>query len=209
MPGYLHEALPPDDPPVGFRQNTDPWVFGPNFWYSNCKQLTPHRKPSALQRLGRGSVILFGSSIDERFCLDTVFVVAEATRFTPFETDHLDVSDSYRAATLESLRTSTKADSHLVEFTLYRGATANSSVEGMFSFVPALPAESVDTRFARPAYEDRAVAEDRFVNHASKQSPLGAKNLRPVPDVRRAWEVARDSVLDAGLVLGVEIAPPE
>ena len=50
LPRYLHEALPATDPPAGFRQNTDPWVFGSTFLYSNCKQLTPQLRPSALQR---------------------------------------------------------------------------------------------------------------------------------------------------------------
>ncbi len=81
LPTALHEPLlttPPDSPK---RQNTDPWVFGDRFLYSNCKQLTPHGGASALQSLPRGSVILFGSQIGGPFCLDTVFVVAESLRY--------------------------------------------------------------------------------------------------------------------------------
>ena len=208
LPHYLHEPLPPNDVPAGFRQNTDPWVFGPTFLYSNCKQLTPHGKPSALQRLARGSVILFGSSIDGRFCHDTVFVVAGAERFSRADSDHLDVPEIYRKATLESLRTTRRVDQRHVELTLYRGATAVEPVEGMFSFIPAQPADADVVRFRRPVYDDESVAAQGFVNHASKQSPLGAKRLRPIEEVQLAWDVAWQSVLDAGLVLGVSVALP-
>ena len=159
-------------------------------------------------------MILFGSSIHERFCLDTVFVVASAARFSLSDSGHLDVPEIYRTATIESLQTwSKKADPHLVELTLFLGATVNEPVHGMFSFVPALPANtgraaSGDVRFRRPEYDDRSVAAHRFVNHASKQSPLGAKKLRPMHEVKLAWEVARQSILDAGLVLGVPATLP-
>jgi hypothetical protein len=39
-------------PPRGSRQNTDPWVFGEAFRYSNCRQLTAgHHRPSRMQQL--------------------------------------------------------------------------------------------------------------------------------------------------------------
>ncbi len=51
--------------------------------YSVCKQITgPDRTPTAMQRLTPGSVICFGSTIDQEFCLDTVFVVASAEPWT-------------------------------------------------------------------------------------------------------------------------------
>jgi hypothetical protein len=54
------------------HQNTDPFVFGDAFLYTNC------RSPSAkLRRLTPGSVLLFGSGPGAGFVLDTVFVVAE------------------------------------------------------------------------------------------------------------------------------------
>jgi|694.fasta_scaffold17913_13 hypothetical protein len=53
------------------RHNTDPFVFGDHFWYTNCKQ-----KPGGVaSRLEAGSVILFGTEFKEGFRLDTVFVV--------------------------------------------------------------------------------------------------------------------------------------
>ena len=56
----------------GLHHNTDPFVFGDQFFYSNCLQ---HAFPK-LRHLSQGSVILFGSCQGgEAFVLDTVFVV--------------------------------------------------------------------------------------------------------------------------------------
>lgn len=64
LPRALHQPFW-QAPLPGLRQNTDPWVFGDSFLYSNCKQLLAKgpagRRPSALQRLSIGSLILFGS----------------------------------------------------------------------------------------------------------------------------------------------------
>ncbi len=40
LPRFLHEPIWGPPPTPGFRQNTDPWVFGDSFRYSNCKQFT-------------------------------------------------------------------------------------------------------------------------------------------------------------------------
>lgn len=53
-------------------QNTDPFVWGNAIRYTFCRQPGNGK----LRRLGRGSVILFGSSLDHRFVLDAVIVVA-------------------------------------------------------------------------------------------------------------------------------------
>lgn len=60
--------------------NTDPFVFGKKgFYYSYCKQ-NKNGKPTQMQDLEPGSIILFGSTINQNtddayFALDTVFVV--------------------------------------------------------------------------------------------------------------------------------------
>lgn len=60
--------------------NTDPFVFGEDgFYYSYCKQ-NKNGKPTQMQDLEPGSIILFGSTINQNtddayFALDTVFVV--------------------------------------------------------------------------------------------------------------------------------------
>jgi hypothetical protein len=112
---------------------------------------------------------VFGSQIDGRFCLDTVFVVAESMRYTVNEAVDLPVDDTFRACTIESLAAYEHhaIDLRAAQFTLYLGATNENPVDGMFSFTPALPVGADGPRFARPAYDDR-----RFVNPESKQSAV-------------------------------------
>lgn len=48
-------------------------MFGERMVYSNCKQtIRPDNRPTALQRLTRGSVICFGSAIGGESCADTI-----------------------------------------------------------------------------------------------------------------------------------------
>ena len=144
-------------PDGGYRglHNTDPFIFGERFLYSNCKQPTSPR----LRSLDRGSVIAFGSSKKGRWVLDTVLVVAgfvdyqqtavrSALAASVPET-FLDVTGGPLAANsqhgkcgpaLEELtgcgggrRSRNGSDTAL---RLYWGATPQDPVHGMFSFFP-------------------------------------------------------------------------
>jgi hypothetical protein len=179
LPTVLHEPYwaPPDFD--GTRQNTDPWVFGDGFRYSNCKQHTnntPARQPSALQRLPAGSMILFGSAVSGGFVIDTVFVVGgKVGVFRPFDDmSHLGVDPAFEACTLQALTT---YEPHIgaSTYTLYRGATFDEPVHGMFSFVPCRVHGEPGMRFPRPAIDLPGI-----INPASKQSHSGA-----TPDGRR------------------------
>jgi hypothetical protein len=76
LPQFLQEPTWEHPTIKRFRQNTDPWVFGDCFHYSNCHQLNRN----GLQNLAAGSVILFGSTLGlasaagPRFVVDTVLV---------------------------------------------------------------------------------------------------------------------------------------
>ena len=129
LPECLHSPWWERPSGDGPRQNTDPWVFGGCFYYSNCRQLTSGGRPSALQNLKRGSLILFGSTVSQEFVVDTVFVVSDAEQYALGEGVH-GVDESFRTCTIESL--ATKHEGHS-RYTLYRAATVDSPVEGMFS----------------------------------------------------------------------------
>jgi hypothetical protein len=209
LPTVLHE---PYWAPPGFdgtRQNTDPWVFGDCFRYSNCKQHTnntPARKPSALQRLPAGSMILFGSAVGGGFVIDTVFVVGgKVGVFRPFDdTSHLGVDPAFDACTMQALTT---YEPHIgaSTYTLYRGATVDDPVHGMFSYVPCHVHGEPGMRFPRPAIDLAGL-----INPASKQSPSGAtaNDRRPLGDVIDAWHAVVHQVLAAGLHLGVQFDTP-
>jgi len=55
------------------KHNTDPFVYGNAFWYTDCKQARYRN----VRELAVSSLILFGTErpVDETFLLDTVFVV--------------------------------------------------------------------------------------------------------------------------------------
>ena len=55
--------------------NTDPFIFGERFLYSNCQQWGTRR--NGLRCLDRGSVIAFGSRVSREWVLDTVLVVED------------------------------------------------------------------------------------------------------------------------------------
>jgi len=204
LPRALHAPFWRRSVGDGLRQNTDPWVWGERMLYSNCKQTVgPELRATSMQRLAPGSVICFGSTIAGAFCVDTVFVVASAEPWVADRSDDLDASDAFKVCTGQSLVSSARGAQ--MRLTLYRSATFDDPVEGMFSFVPARLADGADARFARPV-----VRLSGLINPANRQSTWGSTRPRPVDSVRDAWASMRDQILAQGLHLGVRIeTPPE
>jgi hypothetical protein len=203
LPTVLHEPCWEKPAFVGRRQNTDPWVFGKSFLYSNCKQLTPAHRPSALQGLSVGTVLLFGSVVEGEFVVDTVFVVREVVgSYLAADTD-LPVDEAFRVCTLDSIQT-LRPEKANATFTLYRGATPTDRMNGMFSFVPCLPRNEPGPRFPRPSVELPGI-----VNPRSSQAVSGTKIRRPLHEVEKAWSSVVNQVLNAGLELGCALSVPE
>lgn len=172
--------------------------------YSNCKQtLRPDHRPTAMQRLTRGSVICFGSALGGEFCVDTVLVVASAQRWSPADAPSTQIGQAFAVCTADSLASGNDDYAH-ARLTLYQGATIDDPIDGMYSFVPALPVTEEYPRFARPP-----VRIPGLINPASTQSAYGANRDLPAGDVRNAWEGIRHQTLTAGLVLAVQLDTPE
>ena len=138
--------------------NTDPFIFGPEFLYSNCRQ----PRYSSLRHLARGSVIAFGSGRtiggERRWVLDTVLVVKDFVDYEPARArDELEdwASDEYLDVAAAPLADGIGGNGGGCttatgpRFRLYRGATPTDPVDGMYSFFPALPA-GADIGFPRP-----------------------------------------------------------
>lgn len=129
-PFFVHEPFLVRDSASAGTHNTDPFIFGREFWFTNCHQ---SRYPF-LRTLSCGSLILFGTGYDggRTFALDTVFVVGD--RFTP---------EQYRenpAMWPEQLRLATLNHDQLAQnpknegLVFYRG---KRPVDGRpFSFIP-------------------------------------------------------------------------
>ena len=196
LPEALHRPYWMVPASASFRQNTDPWVFGPTMHYSNCRQT------SSMQRLSPGSIICFGSSMDGEFCVDTVFVVASSEPWTPAQAARVNAEAAFITCTAESLATSARDANG--RYKLYRGATLEHPVQGMFSFVPARLARSASARFRRPA-----ITLPGLINPASTQSPRGVNDRLSLDGLRVAWSQIRDQVLAENLVMAVRFDTPE
>ena len=178
--------------------NTDPFIFGERFLYSNCGQTS---KPG-LKHLGDGSLIAFGSGKkingQRRWTLDTVLVVKDSVEYhAPNVLMALDgwVTESFLAATGAMLTDSGR---------LYRGATPDDPVDGMFSFFPAMPARG-DIGFPRPLID----LPGEYFNPRSWQAPKGLGRDRAAAERLGLWESLVSQVRANGLVLGTWADSPE
>ena len=186
--------------------NTDPFTFGERFLYSNCRQPRGSRR-SGLMRLGRGSILVFGSAVGHEWVLDTVIVVEDAFNYVPAsmrdDIGHV-VSDEFMDVTGEPIIRNERDD---LPLRLYRGATPTKPVEGMFSFFPAMPAAG-STGFPRPAIDLPA----RYFNPASGRAPKGhalGRGSLSFDELRELWHSLVRQVHNAGLVLGTHAELPE
>ncbi|WP_155942401.1 hypothetical protein [Rhodomicrobium vannielii] len=219
LPSSLHEPYWERNAPAE-RQNTDPWIFGDHFLYSNCKQFnprrqsrtakqyTPSREPSALQRLRPGSIILFGSVIGDDFVLDTVFVVKDSEHFT-LRHPPRNISDAFRFCTIESLAAADDGEGCAAGaddvYTLYRGVTYDDREQynGTYSFVPCCREDAKDFRFPRPV-----ISLPGYINPCNKQAPLGALKFIEADEARKQWTKVQEQVNEAGRLIGVSFETP-
>lgn len=176
-----------DTPP----QNTDPYVWGDAMRYTFCRQPT-NRK---LRSLGRGSVILFGSSVHHRFVLDTVFVIAGWMEHRTRADLASRTDDVHMRATVGPMYGWGEGEQ---TFRLYLGATPNDAIDGMFSFVPCRSGTGADVGFARPVLEI-----DGVINPNTR---MQARTLDlDVADIQEAWSAAADAALSNGLALATRL----
>jgi hypothetical protein len=202
-PRFIHRPFYSDPPPAGWRQNTDPFVFGDEFHYTGCKQHTA-RGPTQLRFLRHGSLILFGSCVGRaRFVLDTLFVVDDYIDHSRADYERIlngRIPDAYRAATIDPWYSGSGGDQQ--SYRLYSGATYDSPVNGMFSFFPASTAERDPDGFARP--------EIRIPGLITSHLTQGQR-LNPQPSVREVkqiWTEIVRQVRMVGLTLGVHAGLP-
>lgn len=119
--------------------NTDPFVFGEHFKFSNCRQ-NINGRPSRLQYLSAGSLILFGGIYRGDFWLDTVFVVKDGLKYKGCDCQNQEMQKFlgadypfFHAATLKPIAAS--SDMQKRHYTLYRGQNWQEN-PNYFSFVP-------------------------------------------------------------------------
>jgi hypothetical protein len=192
----LHEPFlsPPSD--AGWRQNTDPFVFGPRIIYSNCRQLR-NRK---LRSLAWGSVVLFGSRVAGEFVLDTLLVVGDSQNFEVLGTDLSGLSAAEWECVAEPLQLDPNLEGR--RFRRYEGTLRSESPDSLFSFVPCLPWNVEGSPFRRPVIR----LDPRWITPGLAQ----AAKATPATDAELAilWREVREQVEAQDLCLAVNLETP-
>lgn len=188
-------------------QNTDPFVFGEQFYYEGCQQRTK-KGPTQLRYLAKGSVILFGSCVGQSdFVLDTVLVVddwiehsrgdyrARLADAVPEAYKEVSISPWYQESFSESkgcVRTNSSES-----WRLYFGATHERPLNGMWSYFPCLTYEGGGKGFARPRIRLDGVITDNL-SQGKKLNPQASLH-----GVKELWDEVVAQVQEQGLMLGV------
>ena len=202
MPRYLWEPIWLPKPDYQKLHNTDPFIFN-GFFYTDCKQ----HSFKGLQQLGRGSVIVFGSSKKPYWVVDTIFVVADYVDHDSADYEYLlegQVPQCYWDSTL--FPTHKRSDTPIAR-RWYRGATHDAPIDGMFSFFPCLPAEK-RACFARPQIE---LPPEYFTPGLAQGVKGCAVRASPLAKstVKQLWHTVAEQVLSQGLLLGVLAESPK
>jgi hypothetical protein len=167
-------------------QNTDPYIFGENFYYAICKK-------NQLKNIHSGDIILFGSEFGSKgnvkFHLDTLFVVEK-------EQDSVicnDVYDSiYMESTLKRIGLSCCTNGNLP---IHIGSKF-SSKGNIFSFFPAKTAN--DNIFGRPIID----TENLGLQKPGARTGAKSREISSDESIINIWRHIANSVLKQGFSLG-------
>lgn len=176
--------------------NTDPFVFGEHFKYSNCRQYR-NGKPNRMQNLSAGSLILFGGVTQGEFWLDTVFVVKEdGYKFVAKQYQSLQPILNADYPLFEKATLKPLSAEGLKDFTLYQGQTYWDNKD-YFSFVPC---DVNGNSFAKVKLTPKIVKglSDNYRNYTVLGEPQN-DGLNP----QGIWQTIVDYVLSQGLSLGI------
>lgn len=195
-------------------QNTDPFVFGEAFIYSLCQQWKKDTKgclhTTYLSRLPVGSLILFGSKVtldtgtttEEAFALDTVFVVGESRPYTiksykndlngfiPKDYGYIMGFDHARGAGVG------------ISIRCYKGATPSNPVNGMYSFSPCQEADPNGGKSFQKVLIRNSDGLGSYINVCLTQGSKG-KIAIPESEAHEVWTKICEIVEKQGCLKGV------
>lgn len=182
--------------------NTDPCVFGSTFKYCCCQQ----SENGAMRKLPRGSLILFGSHMDERFFLDTLFVIdGKGVPYEGGKPDKISVSKEYRELAMKRLDAG--------KLTFYRGkAFRSEDKEQPYSFTPARLFDENDARCGE-RFSLNLVQLNKHLPRGSRQFATGLnqkfKTIESRPEVvSTVWKEIVRQIYAAQFVPGVHFDWP-
>jgi len=200
--------------------NTDPYVFGNNFWYTNCKQ----KKKHTLRNLSSNSIIIFGTEYGKKdagfFYVDTIFIIKRRFSYSEIDYETSLISDPLRKATINLL-----SEEYRTKYGYYQGLMYQDN-RNYFSFVPAKIQEhgkekyherlklnvrdydfksmKYNKKFKRYHGAGTGIKEmDPFFNDKYKKSELGDTLSSEV--LSSFWHRIVDECFKQGFVLGVHL----
>ena len=220
-PKYLHSPLLPSQNKIKKYQregyaNTDPFIFGDCFKYAICMQ---ESRPS-LKNLEDGSLILFGSRVNFRFVIDTVFVVKRSQEYTTPVGSRFSNLGLYPELSLKMGETNCGNNQHSTR-RLYFGATVKDHADGMYSFVPAQKSTSENQGFPRISmpldfYSDKNKKINRYFSEwkngkdgITEGQNAGIKStIADIKDIKCLWEYIKRTVIQQKYLPGVHFEMP-
>lgn len=202
-------------------QNTDPYVFGDNFYYTCCKQ--PETK-----HLKEGSVILFGTGYRSKkiYEIDTVFVISEIIHYNKetlsktlsrFQNSENPSEKMYYDVVLNQVfrrhdGSIAYFDDYNFQYDIIVGATYENPYNGMYSYFLCNPSTSqgklklrigdnIDVLNALNSYADQPFGLELSTH---------GKNivLDDQERVYKMWELIKNYAMHEGYSLGVKAETP-
>lgn len=195
-------------------QNTDPFVFAEAFIYSLCQQWKKDKKghlhTTYLSRLPIGSLILFGSKVtldtgstkEDVFALDTVFVVGDSRPYTiknyktdlagfiPKDYGYIMGFDHAQGAGVN------------MNIRCYKGAIPSNPVNGMYSFSPCQVADPKgDKSFHKVLIKETDGLND-YINVKVTQGSKGSVAV-PENEALKVWTRICEIVKKQGCLQGI------
>lgn len=178
-------------------QNTDPFVFGDSFLYSNCQQITKKGKPTGMTQLEIGSIILFGSRVNGNFALDTVFVVGDKKPYTPQNMSN-DLAGFVPSDYPQIMQLSGTQ-----KYVCYKGATYSNHCNGMYSFVPCKISNGKNVGFSR-AVLTPADFQSCNMSHILSDRQTQGRKITEVNghEAKQVWDSVRLAILKQNFLEG-------
>ena len=225
-PHIIHRPLldlsEPEKSEDGCRQNTDPFVFHERFLYRCCKQ-TKTTGQMQLAHLLPGSIVLFGSIVEEQFVIDTVFVVGDDFRDYYDQKGGMDFDPNLQeyakivGVGLNDLGCENGSGcgnhsgcgSNPSQMRLYYGASPEKPFEGMYSFVPCKRLSDNEQGWARPILTQddmRDIYADCINDNLQNLKYCKEANLESNV---KAWNRIRTLFAQRGYLEGVKFECPQ
>ena len=180
------------------RQNTDPFVYGENFYYAVCKQR------GRMSNLLEDSLILFGSAYKEHFVLDTVFVVKSSKLAQNVIENIKSYSSIYQSVTINQIKNTYNSKNSINR--LYSSKTWYDNPE-FFSFIPCRLKDGKNEF----GFERLKIKYNRILNNLCfSDNPMAVKYFSKGNEktTKLLWDFILNSAINQGFKIGVKFKEP-